>query len=341
MSFPSAPAASIAALQGLLATPRRCVVVTHYNPDGDALGSSTGLVALLKAAGHSAQVVLPNTPPGNLHWMPGYAEAIAWDTAKAESETAVREADVVFCLDFNKQDRVGQLEQVLRNAPVKVLIDHHRDPDGFAAVAFSDTKACATAQMVFDIAGAMGWLQHLTADSATCLLTGLITDSGSFRFSSTTPHTLKVGAALMEKGAVPDRIHSAVMDDNSETRMRLMGFTLSERLEVLHEQGTAIMHLTDKDLQRFDFKPGDTEGFVNLGLSIRGIRLAAFFIQRGELVKVSLRSKGALPVNAFLAEHFAGGGHANAAGGHLVAPMSEAIALFKRELPKLLNAHPA
>lgn len=341
MLHPSAEPTALAALRELLAAPKRCALITHYNPDGDAMGSSLGLAGVLRAAGHTAHVVLPNTPPPNLQWMPGHADVIAGDTDREAAVRALGEAEVVFCLDFNKPDRVGPLEEALRAASFKVLIDHHRDPDPMAAITFSDTTACATAQMVYDIAAALGLEQHLSADLATCLLTGLITDSGSFRFSSTTPHTLRVAAALMERGAIPDRIHQAVMDDNSESRMRLKGFTLSERMEVLHEQGTVIMHLTEKDLQRFDFQPGDTEGFVNMGLGIRGIRLSAFFIQRGDLVKVSLRSKGALAVNGFLAQHFQGGGHANAAGGHLRASVGSAIELFRRELPALLSAHPA
>lgn len=335
MPHATVPEAALSGLKQVLAGPRTCAIITHYNPDGDAMGSSLGLAALLRAQGHVAQVVLPNTPPPNLHWMPGYGDALAGDTARTAAEQALATADVVFCLDFNRQDRVGPLEEALRAAPVKVLIDHHLQPDDFARVSFSDTTSCATAQMVHDIAVAMGWTNGLDTAAATCLLTGLITDSGSFRFRSTTAHTLRVAADLMDRGAVPDRIHAAVMDDNTETRMRLMGFTLSERMEVLPELGAVVMHLSAADLKRFDFLPGDTEGFVNLGLGIRGIRVSSILIERGDTVKISMRSKGDLAVNGFLAEHFGGGGHANAAGGHAKEPFDQVLTRFKALLPSL------
>lgn len=306
------------------------------------MGSSLGLAGLLRTQGHSVEVVLPNTPPPNLHWMPGFEGAIKGDTDRARAEVALAGAELVFCLDFNRQDRVGPLEDALRAAAAgKVLIDHHLAPDTFAAIAFSDTSACATAQMVHDIAAEMGWLGELDQDLATCLLTGLITDSGSFRFRSTTAHTLRVAADLMDRGAVPDGIHAAVMDDNTEARMRLMGFTLSERMEVWPGPGAVVMHLSAADLQRFDFQPGDTEGFVNLGLGIRGIRVSCILIERGDVVKISMRSKGDLAVNGFLAAHFGGGGHANAAGGQARGPFTEALARFKALLPELFSAHPA
>jgi bifunctional oligoribonuclease and PAP phosphatase NrnA len=341
MHFPSAPAATVHALGELLACPRRIAIVTHYNPDGDAMGSSLGLCAVLKKAGHDVRVVLPNTPPANLHWMPGSALAIAWDKHKEESDRTVRQSELLFCLDFNKPDRVGGLEAALRAAPVKVLIDHHRHPDAFAAVAFSDVQASSTAQMVFDIISALGLAHLLDQESAMCLYTGLMTDSGSFRFSSTTPHTLEVAAELMKRGVVPERIHEAIMDDNTESRLRLLGFALNERLTVYPEMRTAVIVLSKADQDRYDHQPGDTEGLVNYGLSIRGIRLAAFIAERPDVVKLSLRSKGALPVNEFLASHFNGGGHGNAAGGHAKEPLAAVVERFLKEVPAFLAAHPA
>lgn len=340
METPSVTPAALAALKTLLETPKRCVITTHFNPDGDAMGSSLAWAGLLRTAGHTATVVLPNTPPGNLQWMPGYANAVRGDEHRTVAEQALAGAEVVFCLDFNKQDRVGPLEEALKAAPLKVMVDHHREPDDFARIAFSHIGSCATAQMIFDLAMAMGWSNAVDADVATNLLTGLITDSGSFRFSSTTPHTLRVAAELMAKGAVPDRIHAAVLDDNSADRMRLLGFTLSERMEVLPEQEAVVMHLSAADLERFAFKPGDTEGFVNMGLSIRGIRVAAILIEKGDTVKISMRSKGDRHVNGFLARHYSGGGHANAAGGKTNGPLVEARKLFVERLPELIAPTP-
>lgn len=334
------PAHFLPQLRELLGTPRRCTIITHFNPDADALGSSLGLMHLLRAAGHQARVVLPNTPSADLHWMPGYAGVLSHDVRPAECDAALTGCEMVFCLDFNRADRVGQAENALRRAPLHVLVDHHREPDGFAQLAWTDTSACATAQMVHDLAMAMGWQGHLDADTATCLYAGIMMDSGSFRFSSTTPHTLRVAAALMEAGAVPERIHGAIMDNNREDRLRLLGFALNDRMEVFPAMGTALFTLSADDLQRFQYRPGDTEGLVNYGLTMAGIRLAVFLVERPDVVKISMRSKGALPVNSFLAAHFNGGGHLNAAGGHDKAPLHEVRSKLMAALPAFLAKHP-
>lgn len=341
MLSPSAPAEAIASLRDLLAAPRRCAIVTHYNPDGDAIGSGLGLLHVLRLAGHDVRVVLPNTPPSFLHWLPGYAECIAFDRKGEEALAVVRNCEVLFCLDFNRTDRVGGLEQAVKDAPLKVLIDHHQDPEPFARITFSDTEACATSQMVVDIVRALGMDARIDANAATCLYTGIVTDSGSFRFGSTTPHTMRVAADLMDRGVRITQVHESIMDDNRESRLKLLGFTLNERMEVHPEWDTAIIALSMADLKRFGFQPGDTEGFVNYGLSIRGIRLAAFFMERPDMVKVSLRSKGDLAVDRFANEHFNGGGHRNAAGGQSKESLKDAVARFRSLLPAFIAAHPA
>lgn len=328
------------ALRELLSAPKRIALVTHYNPDGDAIGSSLGLMHLLRARGHQAQVVLPNAAPAFLRWMPGYSASIAADSQKAQCITALRSADAVIALDFNRRDRVGVLEEALRQAHLTVLIDHHQEPEDFAAIAFSDTSACATSQMVFDIADALGWKELIGPEAATCLYTGIVTDSGSFRFGSTTPHTMRVAAHLMERGVRITDVHEAVNDDNRPERLRLLGFALTERMTVLPELDTAIIALSLDDLKRFGYQQGDTEGFVNYGLSMHGIRLAALFIERPDLVKVSLRSKGQLPVDGLMRDHFNGGGHRNAAGGQAKEPLSAAVDRFRALLPEHLAQHP-
>ncbi|MEO8066599.1 MAG: bifunctional oligoribonuclease/PAP phosphatase NrnA [Flavobacteriales bacterium] len=332
----STPAPAIAALQTLLSAPRRVAIVTHYNPDGDAIGSSLGLMHVLRAAGHTVQVLLPNAPPAFLQWMPGYADAVIHETEKSRAAEAIAQCEVLFCLDFNRLDRVEKMEELMRTAPMKVLVDHHREPDVFD-ISFSDIGACATSQMVFDIAEAMGWSHHISTAAATCLYTGIMTDSGSFRYSTTTPHTHRVAAALIERGAVPDVIHTAVLDDNSADRIKLLGFALSERLVVHADLGTAVITLSMADQKRFNFRPGDVEGVVNYGLSIRGIRLAAFFMERPDRVKVSLRSKGSLPADRICAEHFLGGGHRNAAGGHAFEPLQQVVERFLAIVPPYLT----
>lgn len=333
-------AESIAALRELLASPKRFALLTHYNPDGDALGSSLGLMHVLRAAGHQATVVLPNAAPSFLHWMPGYTEARIHDPKRPDALAVIKESDAVICLDFNRRDRVGGLEEALRTKDAAVLIDHHQGPEDFASVAISDPSACATSQMVHDIISGLGWDELVSADAATCLYTGIVTDSGSFRFGSTTPHTMRVAAELMERGVPITKVHESILDDNRVERLRLQGFMLSERLTVLPELRTAIITLSRADLDRFNYQPGDTEGFVNLGLSIRGVRLSAFFMERPDLIKVSLRSEGDLPVDGIVREHFNGGGHRNAAGGQSKESLNDAVQRFRALLPAFMAAHP-
>lgn len=340
MSTRSIPADQLANLRQLLDRPRRVSIVSHFNPDGDAVGSALGLMHVLKAVGHHARVVLPNTPADFLDWLPGRNELLCLDRSPDASLSAIRMSDVVFCVDFNRLDRIGGLEGTVRAARVRVLIDHHQDPEEMASATFSDITASSTCQMVADIMQALGWSEHIGLDAATCLYLGMVTDSGSFRFRSTTPHTMRLAADLMERGVDIDRVHSAIADTNREERLRLLGFTLLERMTVLPEQRTVIIGLGQEELKRFNFRPGDTEGFVNYGLSIKGMRLAAFFMEHQDLVKISLRSKGNLPVDQFLKAHFNGGGHNNAAGGRSELSLEGTVQRFISLLPAFLQAHP-
>ncbi|MBP6312220.1 MAG: bifunctional oligoribonuclease/PAP phosphatase NrnA [Flavobacteriales bacterium] len=341
MSIITAADPRIVQLNELLAGSKRVAIVGHYNPDGDAIGSTLGLALVLKAAGHTVQVVMPNPAGAFLSRLAGYSEIVCFTERPAAAIEVIKKCDVLFCLDFNRSNRTGGLEEVVGAAEVRVLIDHHQDPEQFTPVMFSDTSACSTCQMVFDIVTAMGLSDLITQDVATSLYTGLVTDTGSFRFRSTTAHTMKVGAALIEKGVDIEAVHSSISDDNTEDRLRLLGFTLSERMQVLPEYSTVIISLAKEDLKRFNFKQGDTEGFVNYGLSIRGIRLAAFFVERPDMVKISLRSKSNLFVDKFLGENFSGGGHRNAAGGQDEGPLQSTVDRFISLLPGLISEFPA
>ncbi|MCB0770432.1 MAG: bifunctional oligoribonuclease/PAP phosphatase NrnA [Flavobacteriales bacterium] len=340
MSFTSVPEDQLEKLQVLLDKPKRLAIVSHFNPDGDAIGSSLGLMHVLRSAGHTVNVVMPNTPATFLDWLPGRKELLCFDASPDASASTIRTSDILFCLDFNRLDRIGALEQAARKAPLKVLIDHHQDPDDFADASFSDISASSTCQMVYDIVKGLGLSGSIGSDAATCLYTGLVTDSGSFRYRSTTPHTMRVAADLMERGVDIDHVHGAIMDTNSEDRLKLLGYTLSEGMTVHHELCTAVLALSKEQLARFNFQAGDTEGFVNYGLSIMGMRLSAFFVERPDLVKISLRSKGDLPVDRFLKEHFNGGGHANAAGGRSELSLQATVDRFMALLPAFLDAHP-
>ncbi len=316
---------------------QRIVIVAHHNPDGDAMGSSLGLAHVLRVQGKEVEVIMPNTPAQYLQWMPGADQVIAFESDKEKALKLIAGSELLFCLDFNRADRVRDLEKPIRAAKVKVVIDHHQEPEEFADLLISDVQASSTCQLIHDVLSSIGMKGLIGLDAATCLYTGMVTDSGSFRFRNTTPHTMRVAADLMEKGVEIDRVHSSIMDDNSVERLKLLGFTLTERMEVLEDLSTTILWLDKADLERFGYKPGDTEGIVNYGLSIRGVRLSAFFMERADGIKISVRSKGSLAVDRLMKEHFEGGGHINAAGGQTKETMQEAIARFKSLLPGLIN----
>lgn len=327
-------------LEELLAAPRRIAIITHHNPDGDAIGSSLGFHRILSKFGHDPVVVLPNAPPDFLRWMPGYMGTVDQEARRQVAGEVIRDADIVFALDFNRLDRVKDLQAALAAKPV-VLIDHHQDPAQGFALMFSDPSASATAQLVVDLSDAMGWEGAIDAAAATCLYAGLMTDTGSFRFNNVNAHTFRTAARLVELGAEPHRVYDQVMDENTEQRLKLLGFTLSERMRVIRAHDTVIIHLSAADLKRFGHQPGDTEGLVNYGLSIGGMRLSAFFMERPDGVKISLRSKGNLPVHLLARDHFEGGGHPNAAGGRSAIPLEATIERFEKLLPVFMAAHSA
>lgn len=341
MSFsPPVPATEVQQLKQLLDRTKSVAIVAHHNPDGDAMGSSLGFAHVLRAIGKEVTVIMPNTPAQYLQWLPGASELISFEADKEKATRVIEKADVLFCLDFNRADRVRDLEQPIRNAKKKVVIDHHQEPEDFADILISDVTASSTCQMIHDIVVAMGYADFISTDAATCLYTGMVTDSGSFRYRNTTSHTMRVAADLIDKGVEIDVVHSSILDDNSVERLKLLGFALDQRMEVREDLSSVIFHLSKEDLDRFNYKPGDTEGIVNYGLSISGIRLSAFFMERSDGIKISVRSKGALPVNELMKEHFEGGGHINASGGQTKESMEDAIARFKYLLPQFMNEHP-
>jgi bifunctional oligoribonuclease and PAP phosphatase NrnA len=340
MSFTSsAPAEQIQRLKHMLEGVQQVAIVAHHNPDGDALGSSLGLAHVLRATGLEVTVVMPNMPAQYLLWMPGADGTVAFESERERVVDLLAKVDLLFCLDFNRADRVRDLEQPIRGAKRIVVIDHHQEPEDFAHLLFSDVTASSTCQMVYDVLVALGHGALISTEAATCLYTGMVTDSGSFRFRSTSAHTMRVAADLMERGVRIDEVHTALSDDNTVHRLKLLGFTLDQRMQVLEDLSTVVLWLDRADLERFQYKPGDTEGIVNYGLSIGGIRIAAFFMERADGIKLSVRSKGALPVNELMKDHFEGGGHINAAGGQTQESMPQAIERFTRLLPEFLRAH--
>lgn len=267
---------TIQIVKKLLENKRRIVIVGHKNPDGDAIGSCLGLSFFLRNRGHQTQVVMPNDFPEFLKWLPGCEELITYDRESDKVANYIDQADVIFTLDFNALNRTGELAPVLESAQAKfVMIDHHQQPDNYARATYSDVQMSSTAEMVYHFVAALDGVAEINSEIATNLYTGIMTDTGSFRFPSTTATTHRVVAHLMECGAKNSEIHQNIYDTNSPNRMKLLGAAL-KNLTILKEYRTAYITLTQEELDRFHFRKGDTEGFVNYALSVKGIVFAYF-----------------------------------------------------------------
>lgn len=315
----------------LLEQAKKIIITTHQKPDGDAMGAALGLYHFLTQLGHETTVISPTNWAKFLDWMPGSKTVIDFEAEKEKANLLINAADILFCLDFNVLHRTKNMEAALTGAScIKVLIDHHQQPQEEAFdYGISNVNKSSTCEMVFDFIDASTHKHLLNKDIATCLFTGIMTDTGSFRFSSTTPHVHRVIAALKETGIDHTLIFENIYDNFSENRLRFIGNALLNRLEVLYEYNTALMAIPKKDLVKYDIKTGDTEGLVNYLLTIEGIKLGALVIDRTEERKWSFRSKEDFDVNLFARTHFEGGGHKNAAGGRSSLTIEENINQFK------------
>jgi len=327
---------SLSELKSLLATPQKIVITTHHKPDGDAMGSSLGLYAYLIQKGHHVKVITPTDYPYFLHWLPNNSDVIIYTEEKKKADELVANASLIFCLDFNTLSRINELGEVIRAAPgYKLMIDHHLDPEDFDDYRHWNINACAAAQLVYDfIINELEDGAYMTKDIATCLYTGIMTDSGSFRFPSATAAVYRIAADLIDAGAEHWRIHQLVYDNATENRLRFLGHCISNKLEVIKELNTAIITVTAAELNEYDIVTGETEGIVNYALSVNGIRLAAFVIERKDKVKLSLRSTGDFPANEICRKYFNGGGHKNAAGGVSDKNLADTVDYFKSILPE-------
>lgn len=329
---------SVAAIRKLLETPGKVVITTHYKPDGDAMGSSLALWHYLVQNGHQATVISPSDWPDFLSWMPGCDRVVNFEHNFSLAKQLTAEADVIFCLDFNAVSRMEKYgETVQKSGAVKVLIDHHLDPEGFCDHTFSFPASCATCELVYYFLLALKDDTAVTTPVAECLYTGIMTDTGSFRFSSMTADTHYLVGNLMKAGASNFYIHEAVYDNFSLDRTRFLGHCIKEKLVVLPEYKTAYIAVTKEELKEFNHKSGDTEGIVNYALGIKGVRMAAFFCERDHLIKISFRSKDDFSVKEIASAHFSGGGHRNAAGGRSNDPLDKTVQRFLDLLPGLKN----
>ena len=321
-------------LKTLLSTPKKIAIVAHKSPDGDAIGSSLGLYHYLVDKGHEVQVVMPNDYPTFLKWMPGNDRIVIHEGNEQNAEALINAAEVLFCLDFNTPNRAFGLEEVIqRSENVKVMIDHHPQPDGFVDFMLSDTSSCSTAQLVHRFAAMMGD-KIPNKESGECLYCGIMTDSGSFRFPSVTAETHRIVADLLDLGVKHDEVYNLVNNTSSEHRLRLLVYCIDDKLTVMKNYGTAFISLSMEEKKRFHFQQGDTEGTVNYPLSIEGIHFSAIFIESEDIIKISFRSIGDFDVNRFSRDNFDGGGHRNAAGGRSDLPLQETIDKFVGLLPK-------
>ena len=322
----------------ILNKPKKVVIIPHKNPDGDALGSTLALNFFLNKTGHQSHVVSPNEYPDFLNWLPGQEGILKHTTETDKSVELIKAADLIFTLDFNSLGRVEMLEpHINASSAKKIMIDHHQEPSDYADIMYSDSNIGSTCEMVYNL------ISHLDAAQidqkiATCLYTGIMTDTGSFRFPSTTPKTHHVIAELIDKGANHSEIHQNIYDTFTFDRLRLLGTALTN-LKKIKELPVVYITISQEELNRNNFKKGDTEGFVNYGLSLVGISVAVIMIEneQEQIIKMSFRSKGAFSVNDFARTYFNGGGHHNAAGGASKLSLSETESKFINSISKVKN----
>jgi len=319
----------------LLNGSRNVLIITHYNPDGDAIGSSLGLYHFLKLIGKEPKVIVPNNYPQFLQWMPGNKEIIIAGEDKEQAEKIIQSAEAIVFLDFNVLDRTQGLEEEIINRDVpKLLIDHHPNPGNFADVIISNTKVSSTSELLFEFIARYKGEEIINRDISECLYTGIMTDTGSFSYNSSNPDTYYVVSKLINKGIDKTRIYWMVYDNYSVERMRLLGYCLNKKMKVFKEYRTAYISIKESELKKFNYQTGDTEGFVNYPLSIKNIIFSVIFIERKDHIKISFRSKGEFYANRFAINHFNGGGHKNAAGGYSESNLDETLQKFESLLPQ-------
>lgn len=318
----------------LLATPQKIAITSHRNPDGDAIGSSLGLYHYLVQLGHSVDVAFPSDFPPIFSWMPSSERIAIFDDNPTQVRETFEAADIIFALDYNALERIDKMGDLIRplSKTIKIMIDHHREPEPFVDYMLSDITASSTCELVFDFINSLNDGEKINKTVGECLYTGIVTDTGSFRFA-TSPKLFRTVAALLERGVDDYRLQDLINNCLPERNLRLLGHCLANRMEVLPEFQTGIIWLNKKDYENFDIQRGDTEGVVNHILSMGDVKLACFMTEQPTIVKISLRSKGNLNVQEICRDHFKGGGHKNAAGGYSYANLKATMDKFRHLLP--------
>ena len=327
---------NIDAVRQIVENGRKFVVLAHKNPDGDAVGSTLAMCHFLLSMRKEAVVVLPNVFPAFLSWVPGADAVLFYDKEKERCDTAIAEADVLFCLDFNVLSRTGDVcGSLLSSSAKKVLVDHHPQPSDEFDVLVSHPEACSTCELVFRVIAALGGVEALNFEMAQCIYTGMMTDTGAFAYASTRKDVYLIIAELLDKGIDKDWIYRKVFYTSSVTRMRLWGYAMYDKLKVYNKYNAALITLSHSELMRFYASKGDTEGLVNQPLQVKGVRFSCFLREESPgKINVSLRSVDDFPCNSVAAEFFNGGGHKNASGGEVYGTMEMAVERFKQALQR-------
>lgn len=318
----------------LFGGPKKILILTHRNPDGDAIGASLGLFNILRKLEHNVKVLVPNQYPDFLKWMPSAKEIIIYSNQKSKAIELLKEAEILFAIDFNDLSRIKEFEEyVMSGKAYRVLIDHHPDPHDFANLTISNTEASSSAELLYAFVKVINLAQFMDRDIASCIYVGIMTDTGCFSYNSSRKETFLEVAELLDYKIEKDRIYDLVYDNYSYNRMKLMGYCLDKKMKFLPEYRTAYISLSSEELKSYNFKNGDSEGFVNLPLSIDDVRFSAIFIENTKSIKISMRSKGSFSANKVCADHFNGGGHRNAAGGESFDNLQDTIDKFVNLLP--------
>jgi len=327
----------ISEIRALLASPKDIIITSHRNPDGDALGASLGLYHYLIQSGHQVQILFPSDYPDFFDWMPDIKRILDFDNSPEACKVIAERAQIAFYLDFNSIDRIDKLGELLDTLNMrKIMIDHHLYPEPAAEFILSDTTASSTCEMIFDFICALGDRKAINRTIGDCLYTGIVTDTGSFKYS-TSPKLFRIVSELLELGVDDYELQDLIANNLNEKQLRLLGHCLDNRMEILPEFKTGIISLTKEDYATFDIQRGDTEGIVNYLLKLREIQVAAFFMEQPTIVKMSFRSKGDFSVHELARKHFKGGGHKNASGGSSFQSLTATLKRFKALLPEYAN----
>jgi bifunctional oligoribonuclease and PAP phosphatase NrnA len=323
-------------LKNLLTNRSRIVITTHQNPDGDAMGSVLALSLFLKKNGHDVRAIVPNEYPEFLQWLPDNNEVISYHRGKKSADEIISKADIIFQLDYNDPKRSSEMKDIIASSKgKKIMIDHHPYPQMTVDFSISFTQVSSTSELIYEFIVALNGQEFMDKSIATCLYVGIMTDTGCFSYNSSHSRTFEIVAQLLKHKIEKDEIYRHVYESFSVHRMRLFGYCLNEKMQVFPEYHTAFISISLEEQKRYEFTTGDSEGFVNLPLSIKDIWFSAFFMEKKDKIKISFRSRGKFPVNAFSEKYFSGGGHLNASGGESELTLNETIKKFVALLPQL------